>query len=128
VERDAGRWQARLPAALVDQVAWPLRVESFHDDAVPSSKWRGYDALGLLCYYRHVFSRWSTDFDDDGPGPGGPAACALLQHEDLEAWRTLLGTWVRRVQRTRWVEAPDGGCLVDDSGFEIVAARAIPRL
>jgi hypothetical protein len=132
LERDGGHWQARLPAGLLHLVAWPVRVEAFHDDAVPSSKWRGHDALGLLCYYRHVFSRWSIDLDDAESGPGlavdDPNACELLQQEDLEAWRTLLGTWVRRVQRVRRVDTPVGHTLVVDSGFEIVSARAIPRL
>jgi hypothetical protein len=133
MERDSGHWQARLPAELIDHVAWPVRVQSFHDDAVPASKWRGYDALGLLCYYRHVYSRWSTDFDDAGLGDLASAPCELQQQEELEAWRTLLGTWVRRVQRIRRSGGPGadgspGGSVLVDTGFELVTRRAIPRL
>jgi hypothetical protein len=124
LERDAGHWQAHLPAELLAHVAWPVRVQAFHDDGVPASKWRGYDALGLLCYYRHVYSRWSADFDDCNATP-----VEMQLREEMEAWRTLLGTWVRRVQRTRRAEgepAPD--TWVVDTGFELVTSRAIPRL
>jgi hypothetical protein len=133
LERDAEHWQARLPAELIDHVAWPVRMQTFRDDAVPASKWRGYDALGLLCYYRHVYSRWSSDFDEAGLGDPAEVPCEMQQQEDLEAWRTLLGTWVRRVQRMRRINGPgvDGqanSSVVIDTGFELVTARAIPRL
>jgi hypothetical protein len=133
VEREGGHWQARLPAELVEQVVWPVRMQAFHDDAVPASKWRGYDALGLLCYYRHVYSRWSADFDEAGSDVGsrGQLPCELQQQEDLEAWRTLLGTWVRRVQRMRHADRAGSGAderAVFDTGFELVTARSIPRL
>lgn len=137
MERDAGHWQARLPAELVEQVVWPTRTQVHHDDGVPATKWRGYDALGLLCYYRHVYSRWTVELDEAegaaAPGAAQPAPCELQQLEDLEAWRTLLGTWVRRVQRVRRVGAPPSGAgdadqVVVDTGFELVTARAIPRL
>jgi hypothetical protein len=126
VEREAADWRARLPEVLVEHVVWPVRVAAFHDDGVPASKWRGYDVLGLLCYYRHVYSRWSADFDDADEAP-----LELLQQEELEAWRTLLGTWVRRVQRVRCVHAggpATGGETVVDTGFELVTQREIPRL
>ena len=96
MERDEDHWRARLPDSLVAHVVWPVRVEAHHDDGVPASKWRGYDVLGLLCYYRHHYSRWSAPYDDDEGAPN-----ELQQQEDFEAWRTLLGTWVRRVQRVR---------------------------
>jgi hypothetical protein len=122
--RDADHWQARLPLTLLTQVVWPVRMQSFHDDGVPASKWRGYDALGLLCYYRYVYSRWSTDFCDTSG-----AAPELLQQEEMEAWRTLLGTWVRRSQSLRPSDPPDPAQpLVVESGFELVTARSIPRL
>lgn len=124
MERDTDHWQARLPENLERHVVWPVRIESHHDDGVPASKWRGYDALGLLCYYRHRFSQWDAAFDDDDQ----PVA-RLLREEDFEAWRSLAGPWVRRVQRT------DGDPLpgrefgrFSDSGFEVVEPQAIPRL
>ncbi|HYN58169.1 MAG TPA: hypothetical protein VET87_01275 [Rubrivivax sp.] len=133
MEREGGHWQARLPAELVEQVVWPVRMQAFHDDDVPASKWRGYDTLGLMCYYRHVYSRWSTDFDEAGSAVGGRGQppCELQQQEDLEAWRTLLGTWVRRVQRMRRAHSAGNAAdkpAVFDTGFELVTARAIPRL
>lgn len=133
MEREGGHWQARLPAELVEQVVWPVRMQAFHDDAVPASKWRGYDALGLLCYYRHVYSRWSADFDEAGSDVGGrgQVPCELQHQEELEAWRTLLGTWVRRVQRMRRAGSAGSGAderAVFDTGFELVTARSIPRL
>jgi hypothetical protein len=133
VEREGGHWQARLPAELVEPVVWPVRMQAFHDDAVPASKWRGYDALGLLCCYRHVYSRWSADFDDVGgdAGGSGQVPCELEQQEELEARRTLLGTWVRRVQRMRRADGAGSGAdegALFDTGFELVTARSIPRL
>jgi hypothetical protein len=65
MERNLDHWSARLPANLKEHVVWPVRVEAHHDDGVPASKWRGYDALGLLCYYRHSFSQWDAAFDDE---------------------------------------------------------------
>ena len=49
----------------------------------------------------------------------------LLREEDFEAWRTHLGTWVRRVQRIDGDGRSDG--LAKDSGFEHVEAKSIPR-
>jgi hypothetical protein len=98
-----------------------VRTEAHHDDGVPASKWRGYDALGLLCWYRHRFSQWDAAFDDtDQP------VIQLLREEHFEAWRSLAGPWVRRVQRIDGDGREDG--VVDDSGFEIVTAQAVPRL
>lgn len=31
------------------------RFEFHHDESIPASKWRGYDAAGELCWYRHSF-------------------------------------------------------------------------
>lgn len=44
MDRAIDHWAARLPAALLPHVVVPLRVEAHHDDGVPASKWRGYDA------------------------------------------------------------------------------------
>jgi len=121
MEREPDHWQARLPDNLHEQVVWPVRFEAHHDDSVPASKWRGYDALGMLCYYRHRFSQWDAAFDDtDQP------VIQLLREEHFEAWRSLAGPWVRRVQRIDGDGREDG--VVDDSGFEVVTAQAVPRL
>ena len=122
MERIVDHWQARLPEPLLAHVFWPVRMESHHDDGVPASKWRGYDALGMLCYYRHRFSQWDASLtgEDDEP------VIHLLREEDFEAWRTLLGTWVRRLQRIEGDGGEDG--QVRDNGFEQVEAKAIPRL
>ena len=121
MERESDTWQARLPSDLHEHVAWPVRVEAHHDDGVPASKWRGYDALGLLCWYRHQFAQWDASFDDDDQ-----PMVQLLRREEFEAWRTLLGPWVRRVQR-QGGEFPPGRSATD-SGFELVPANEIPRL
>jgi len=120
MDRPDDHWQARLPQTLVEQVIWPVRLESHHDEGVPATKWRGYDVLGTLCYYRHRYAQWDASFNDDGP------VLHLLREEDFEAWRTILGTWLRRVQRH------DGDPLaqdwIHDSGFELVDPKSIPRL
>jgi hypothetical protein len=121
MERITDLWQARLPDTLLDHVVWPVRVEDHHDGSVPVSKWRGYDVLGTLCYYRHRYSQWSEPLDELEEG-----CSRMLREEELEAWRTLLGTWVRRLLRVECDS--DRGELVLDSGFEQVQARAIPRL
>lgn len=105
---------------MLTSVVWPHRLEDFHDESVPASKWRGYDLQGNLCYYRHWFSLWDDVADDDQPYR------RLLLAESLEAWRRLDGTWIRQIQRTEGVGACRGGDF--DSGFEIVAPQAIPRL
>jgi len=122
MERIADLWQARLPQALLQHVVWPVRVEAHHDDGVPASKWRGFDVLGTLCYYRHRYSQWDSSLD----GEDGEPFVVLLREEDFEAWRTHLGTWVRRVQRIDGDGRADG--LAKDSGFEHVEAKAVPRL
>lgn len=133
MERDLDHWQARLPEALHEHVVWPVKWEAHHDDGVPASKWRGYDALGLLCWYRHRYTQWNAALD----GEELPVV-QLLREEEFEAWRSLAGPWVRRVQRVtgstaatvvQGVEAvaPDPG-RYSDSGFELVPAQAIPRL
>jgi hypothetical protein len=102
-------------------VIWPVRLESHHDDGVPASKWRGYDVLGTLCYYRHRYSQWDASLDgEDEP------IVHLLREEDFEAWRTVLGTWLRRIQRIDGDGQADG--MVCDSGFELVDPKSIPRL
>jgi hypothetical protein len=121
LERDTHHWQARLPANLHEHMVWPVRIEEHHDDDVPASKWRGYDALGMLCYYRHRFSQWDAAFDDEDQ----PMA-QLLREEHFEAWKSLGGTWVRRVQRIDGDGREDGA--VSDSGFVVVEPQAIPRL
>lgn len=117
MDRNADHWQARLPENLLNDVVWPVRTESAHDDAVPVAKWRGYDALGELCWVRYRYSHWSAAFDDADAPP------TLLREDEFEAWRSLLGTWVRRTQSLDHRSGQTG-----DSGFEIVVARAIPRL
>ncbi len=118
MERDTEHWQARLPETLHHEVVWPVRVRTLHDDGVPVSKWHGFDALGLLCWVGHRHTQWSAPLDDDDP-----AHKLLLREEEFEAWRSLLGTWVRRVQR---VDAASGAH--SDTGFQIVTGREIPRL
>ena len=121
MERIANHWQARLPENLLEHVVWPVRFEAHHDDGVPASKYRGYDALGLLCWYRHRYSQWDASFDDDDQ----PMA-QLIQEEEFEAWRSLGGPWIRRVQRLDG-DGRDCGVL-SDSGFEVVEPQAVPRL
>lgn len=121
MDRHDDHWQAHLPANLIDHVVIPVRTEHHSDDSVPASKWRGYDALGLLCWYRHRFSQWDAAFDDDDQ-----PQMQLLREEDFEAWRSLAGPWVRRVQRTEGDGPPRGHS--SDSGFEVVAGADIPRL
>jgi hypothetical protein len=112
---------ARLPDELIAQVCAPVRVESHHDDGVPASKWRGYDADGLLCWYRHYFSQWDCSFDDDTA-----PIVRLLRSEEFEAWRCLDRHWVRRVQRVVGPGGDEGQS--HDSGFERVTAQQVPRL
>jgi hypothetical protein len=122
MERNPDHWQARLPQELVDHVIWPVRIEAHHDAGVPASKWRGYDVLGVLCYYRHLFAQWDASLD----GEDDEAVIQLLREEDFEAWRTMPGTWVRRIQRIDGDGRDDG--LARDGGFEQVEASAIPRM
>ena len=118
--RVSDAWQARLPIALHEDIVPPIRVEAFHDDGVPASKWRGYDERGDLCYYRHSFSLWDDVVDDEEPYR------RLVLSESLEAWRCHDGTWLRHLQRNQG----EGHCRGDnlDKGFEIVSSQAIPRL
>lgn len=121
MERHDDTWQARLPAELHAHVHWPVRVESHHDDGVPASKWRGYDVLGNLCWYRHHFAQWDFSFDDEDE-----PCMRLLRSEDFEAWRCLDGQWLRRVLTVDG----EGSCgsRSRDSGFEVVPAQLVPRL
>ena len=121
MERSDDHWQARLPDTLLEHVVWPVRVESHHDDSVPAAQWRGYDALGLLCYYRHPFSQRDGALDDDDA-----TTTVLLREEHFEAWRTLMGPWVRRIQRINGDGRGDG--QVEEIGLHLVEPRAIPRL
>jgi hypothetical protein len=118
--RDSDSWQARLPFEMLERVVWPLRVDFFHDESVPASKWRGYDFAGALCYYRHWFALWDDCPDDEEPYR------RLIVTESLEAWRTFEGTWIRQILRSEGSEPCHGRGF--DSGFETVAAHAIPRL
>jgi hypothetical protein len=121
MDPNPAHWQARLPEPLLPHVVWPVTVEAHHDDSVPASKWRGYDALGLLCWYRHRFSQWDAAFDDDDQ----PSA-QLLREEEFQAWRGLGGDWVRRVQR---LDGDHRACgLLSDTGFEVVPPSEVPRL
>jgi hypothetical protein len=121
MERISPHWQARLPDHLHEHVVWPVRFEEHHDDGVPASKHRGYDALGLLCWYRHRFSQWDASFDDDDQ-----PMIQLLREEEFEAWRSLAGAWIRRVQR---LDGDGVRCgVLSDTGFEVVDSQAIPRL
>jgi hypothetical protein len=122
MERITDHWQARLPDRLLAHVIWPVRLEAHHDASVPASKWRGYDVTGTLCYYRHHFSQWDAALDGDDDQP----AAHLLREEDFEAWRTVLGTWVRQVQRIDGDGREDG--VVVKLGFQQVDAKEIPRL
>ena len=99
MDRNPDHWQARLPENLLASVVWPVRVESHHDDEVPAAKWRGYDDHPVL---------------------------QLLREEDFEAWRSLAGPWIRRVQRLDGDGRPCG--VLEDSGFELVPASDLPRL
>lgn len=123
MDRDTDHWQARLPQPLQAEVVWPVRVEVVHDDSVPVSKWRGYDALGLLCWVRHRYTQWTGDLDAGAGDMAATPPVMLLREDEFEAWRSLLGTWVRRVQRQDLATGQ-----VSDSGFEVVPVRSIPRL
>lgn len=121
MDMDDGGWLSRLPDALWTQVVTVERIGRFHDDSVPASKWRGYDAAGALCWYRHSFQLWNESFDDEDE--------PCFRHagsEMLEAWLCEDGSWLRR----RVVVAGEGRCggRVEDSGFERVSAREVPRL
>jgi|JI6StandDraft_1071083.scaffolds.fasta_scaffold979078_1 hypothetical protein len=110
---------SRLPDALWAQVVEVDRSEFFHDESVPASKWRGYDATGALCWYRHSFQLWHDSFDEEDQ--------PCLRHagsEILEAWRCMDDSWLRR----RIVIAGEGGCnrRIADSGVERVSAREVP--
>jgi len=118
--REPDAWQARLPQAMLDRVVLPLRLESFHDESVPASKWRGYDLIGNLCYYRHWFALWDDVVDDEEPYR------RLILTESLEAWRCQDGSWIRQLQRSEGADQCRGGGF--DSGFEVVAPHAIARL
>ena len=113
-------WLARLPQIHLRLIVPPIKVERFHDDLAPATKWRGYAADGSLCYYRHSFTLWDDIFDDEEPYQ------RLQQSEDFEAWRAVDGQWLRRVQRL------DGrghcGRRAHDTGFEWTDASAVPRL
>ena len=87
----------------------------------PASKWRGYDAQGLLCYYRHHFAQWDYSFDDEDE-----PCMRMLRSESFEAWRCLDGQWLRRVQ-SHEASGPGQGAM-HDSGFERVPAQQVPRL
>jgi len=119
MERISESWQARLPFELQSWVVCPQRLESFCDNSVPAAKWRGYDAGGNLCYYRHSFSQWEEMADDEEPYQ------RLIMSESLEAWRGLDGRWFRFLQRT---VGPDQ-CSRRSHGkvLEVVPAHAIPR-
>lgn len=117
---DLDSWLARLPFDRLSLIVQPVRVEKFHDDLTPASKWRGYDGSGMLCYYRHSFSQWEDIFDRDAP------LLRLILSEHLEAWRLQDDRWLRRVQRTEGSGYDTGAS--SDSGFEIVLSKAIPRL
>lgn len=120
MERALNTWQTRLPSELQGIVIAPSRIESFHDDSIPASKWRGYDQHGQMCYYHHTYTLWQDHFDDDDE------PCLLqLEAESLEAWRCEDGSWRRRLQRHGTPGACRGGL---DRGFERVEARDIPRL
>ncbi|MDE2372291.1 MAG: hypothetical protein KGN16_25200 [Burkholderiales bacterium] len=117
MDRNQDHSQARLPEKLLEHVIWPVRVEAHHDDNGPASKWRGYDALGVLCWCRHRYSQWDAAFDDEDQPMIEP-----LREEEFEAWRSLTGDWVRRVQRLDGDGRPCGE--LSDSGFEVVGVRA----
>ena len=102
-------------------MVWPVRTEAHHDAGVPASKWRGYDALGLLCWYRHRFSQWDAALDDDDC-----PMVTLLREEHFEAWRSLTGAWVRRIVRMHGDPGEEGG--IRDTGYQVVPASEIPRL
>lgn len=114
-------WRARLPDNLLPHLVIPVRTERHHEASVPATKWRGYDALGGLCWYRHRFAQWDAALDEDGL-----ASAQLLREEEFEAWRGLGGDWVRRVQRVAGDGRPFG--RFSDSGFELVPPTEIPRL
>ncbi|GAA5171847.1 hypothetical protein [Viridibacterium curvum] len=120
MERIPEHWNHRLPLTLQDLVIAPVTTESFHDDSVPASKWRGYDAAGELCYYHHTYTLWQEQFDEeDQPW------LRQLEAESLEAWRCHDGNWLRRLIRG----STGGHCGGrEDRGFELVSAREIPRL
>jgi hypothetical protein len=119
--RNETDWRARLPEELCADVVPVLWSESFHDDGVPASKWRGYGADGALCWYRHSFMLWEECFDEDDlpfqRQAGG---------ESLEAWRCRDGSWLRRLVKTQG----EGICgqRIQDGGYERVSARDVPRL
>jgi len=121
MDRTGEHWQAHLPDNLHPHVVIPVRLERHSDDSVPATKWRGYDALGLLCWYRHRFSQWDAAFDDEDQ-----PSVQLLREEHFEAWRSLTGAWVRRVQRQDGDGPPRG--QFSDSGFEVVDSSQVPRL
>ncbi|GAB4063267.1 hypothetical protein [Uliginosibacterium sediminicola] len=120
MERSFENWQARLPIELQDMVIAPAYIESFHDDSIPASKWRGYDSSGEICYYRHTYTLWQECFDDEDQ-----PYLRQLEAEALEAWRCTDGSWLRRLQRN----GAAGECRshTPDKGFERVAARDIPK-
>jgi len=121
MERLIETWQTRLPVELHDLVTPPQHIESFHDDSIPASKWRGYDARGGMCYYHHTYTLWQEFFDEDDQ-----PYMRQLEAESLEAWRCTDGSWLRRLIR----HGASGTCnkRAQDKGFERVPAREIPRL
>ena len=121
MERHLDNWQSRLPVELRDMVIAPVMTESFHDDSIPASKWRGYDARGEMCYYHHTYTLWQEHFDEEDQ-----PCLRQLEAESLEAWRCVDGSWLRRLIR----HGAAGACRPKghDKGFERVSARDIPRL
>lgn len=121
MERHVESWRARLPVELLDMVIAPVHIESFHDDSVPASKWRGYDTSGQLCYYHHTYTLWDECIDAEDE-----TYLRQIEAESLEAWRCPDGMWLRRLLRM----GEPGHCnrKERDRGFELVHAREIPRL
>ncbi len=120
MQSDPEIWQSRLPIELQTSVIRPQRVEFFHDASVPASKWRGYDARGGLCYYRHSFSLREDVYEDEEPYQ------RLILRESLEAWRSPDGRWIRCVQRSEGPDQCRGGSHLPC--FELVPSQAIPRI
>jgi len=84
-------WKTGLPRESGPATVAPVALEQFVDEEASARRIKGYDHLGIMCYYHHAFALGRERFDEEGLYDENEA-----YRQEITAWRLYTGGWLVR--------------------------------